>query len=307
MKVEFAKEINRILAKNQIYRNEPMNRHTTFRIGGPADLYVCPKIDQIAEVLKLCKFYQVPFHVIGNGSNLLVGDKGVRGLVIEIGKMAEGVVIEHLDREQAIITVQAGTLLSKTANTVSEAGLSGMEFACGIPGTVGGAIAMNAGAYGGEMKNIVHTVLALTPEGDTKTLAVGDMDFSYRHSVIASHGYIVLEVALLLQKENPELIAHQIECLKKQRSAKQPLEYPSAGSTFKRPPGFFAGQLIMEAGLSGYQVGGAQVAEKHCGFVINRGKATAADICHLIEEVKNEVLLRSGVALETEIKFLGEF
>lgn len=302
MNPTFLESLQKILEKEQYKIEEPMSSHITFRVGGNADCYVKPSIQQLPEVLELCRQYQLPFMVIGNGSNLLVGDKGIRGVVIELGKPASEVRIE----EDKIIA-EAGAMLSAVARQAAKEGLSGMEFASGIPGTIGGAVVMNAGAYGGEMKDIITSVTVLTKEGEKKKLSLEELDLGYRHSCIPKKEYIVLSAELRLISEEKEKIEARMEELKQQRVLKQPLEYPSAGSTFKRPEGYFAGKLIQDAGLRGFQVGGAQVSEKHCGFVINKEHATAADIDGLIKEVQHRVEQQFGVRLETEVKYVGEF
>lgn len=296
------KELETILREDQILQQEPMSRHTTFRAGGPAELFLTPEADQLPGTLNFLRERRVPVTVIGNGSNLLVGDGGIRGVVIEIGRQMDAVSIEG-----DCVTAQAGALLSKVAQEAYRRGLSGMEFAAGIPGTVGGAMVMNAGAYGGEMKDIVSSVKVLTPEGTLKLLEKDEMDFSYRHSCVTERGYLVLEASFALCAKEPELIRRKMDELKQKRISKQPLEYPSAGSTFKRPEGYFAGKLIMDAGLAGFSVGGAQVSEKHCGFVINRDGACAQDILAVIRHVQKTVRERFGVELEPEVKMLGEF
>lgn len=299
---DLKKELEQILAEGQILQNEPLGRHTTFRVGGPADLLVTPDARQLPRVMEILFAHQVPVTVIGNGSNLLVGDRGIRGVVIEIGRqMAEISVVG----EQ--ITAQAGALLSKVANEACKSALSGLEFAAGIPGSTGGAMVMNAGAYGGEMKDVVTQVKVLSKGGGILELDASKLDFSYRHSCVAEKGYLVLEASFRLQKADPADILNRMEELKERRVSKQPLEYPSAGSTFRRPPGHFAGKLIMDAGLAGFSIGGAAVSEKHCGFVINRGNASAADILAVIRHVQKEVREQFGVELETEVKMLGEF
>ncbi len=298
----FSEQLRKILGEEQYSIQEPMSRHITFRVGGPADYYVRPGREQIEPVAALCREFEIPWMVKGNGSNLLVGDKGVRGLVMELGKMAE-----HITVEGTVVRAEAGAMLSAVALQAARQELTGMEFASGIPGSIGGAVVMNAGAYGGEMKQILRKVTVLTPEGQEKELSLAELDLGYRHSCIPENRYIVLEAELELQKGNGEAIRQQMAELKEQRFAKQPLEYPSAGSTFKRPEGYFAGKLIQDAGLRGYQVGGAQVSEKHCGFVINRGQATAGDIRQLIRDVQDRVEARTGVRLEPEVRFTGEF
>lgn len=298
----FYDEITTALPELQVLKDEPMSRHTTFRIGGPADYFVCPDREQIAEVLAVAKKCGMAITVIGNGSNLLVGDKGIRGLVVEIGSAMNQIMV---DKNR--ITAGAGALLSQVAAKAAAAELGGMEFAAGIPGSVGGAVTMNAGAYGGEMKDILRTVTVLTPEGELKTLDVSEMDLSYRHSCVPEQQYIVLEAEIELGYKPEEEIRAQMEELRNKRIEKQPLEYPSAGSTFKRPEGYFAGKLIMDAGLRGYRVGDAQVSEKHCGFVINRKNASAQEVRQLMQDVQDKVKAQFGVMLEPEVKMLGEF
>lgn len=298
----FYDEITTALPELQVLKDEPMSRHTTFRIGGPADYFVCPDREQIAEVLAVAKKCGMAITVIGNGSNLLVGDKGIRGLVVEIGSAMNQITV---DKEH--ITAGAGALLSQVAAKAAAAELGGMEFAAGIPGSVGGAVTMNAGAYGGEMKDILRTVTVLTPEGELKTLDVSEMDLSYRHSCVPEQQYIVLEAEIELGYKPEKEIRAQMEELRNKRIEKQPLEYPSAGSTFKRPEGYFAGKLIMDAGLRGYRVGDAQVSEKHCGFVINRKNASAQEVRQLMQDVQDKVKAQFGVMLEPEVKMLGEF
>ncbi len=302
MDQKFLEQLAEILPEKNIYINEPMNKHTTFRIGGSADVLVTPGVSETAEVLRLCKNHDIPVTIIGNGSNLLVGDQGIRGVVIEFGRPAEEIVIQG---EQMHVT--AGTMLSKAANEAAANGLSGLEFAAGIPGTVGGAVVMNAGAYGGEMKDVIRTVIVLTKEGEKQTLTLEELDLGYRHSCIPENNYIVLAAELSLQKADTEQIRTVMADLRERRVTKQPLEYPSAGSTFKRPEGYFAGKLIQDAGLRGYQVGGAQVSEKHCGFVINKGDATARDVRQLITDVQKKVYEEFHVQIEPEVKMIGEF
>ena len=298
----FYDEITTALPELKVLKDEPMRRHTTFRIGGPADYFVCPGRAQIAEVLAVAKKCGMAITVIGNGSNLLVGDKGIRGLVVEIGSAMNQIMV---DKNR--ITAGSGALLSQVAAKAAAAELGGMEFAAGIPGSVGGAVTMNAGAYGGEMKDILRTVTVLTPEGELKTLDVSEMDLSYRHSCVPEQQYIVLEAEIELGYKPEKEIRAQMEELRNKRIEKQPLEYPSAGSTFKRPEGYFAGKLIMDAGLRGYRVGDAQVSEKHCGFVINRKNASAQEVRQLMQDVQDKVKAQFGVMLEPEVKMLGEF
>ena len=281
---QWLEEIRAALPELVVYQQEPMKKHTTFRVGGPADLYVCPKKQELPVILGLAKKKGHAVTVIGNGSNLLVGDKGIRGLVIEVGAQMNAVEVQG-----NILRAQAGALLSQVAAKAAAAGLGGMEFAAGIPGSIGGAVTMNAGAYGGEMKDVIRQVTVLTPECEQKVLSREELDLSYRHSCIPKNHFLVLEAELSLTPAPEQEIRAKMAELREKRVEKQPLEYPSAGSTFKRPEGYFAGKLIMDAGLRGYAVGDAQVSEKHCGFVINRGNATAAEILQLMKDVIRQV------------------
>lgn len=291
------------LGSDNVRLHEPMKKHTTFRIGGPADYYLCPhSTEEMQKILQICRENNIEFFILGNGSNLLVSDKGYRGVVIQLWKN-----FSDIETEDNTITVKAGALLSKVAAEALEESLTGMEFASGIPGTMGGAVMMNAGAYGGEMKDIIREVTVLTREGELLTLSKEEMNFGYRTSVVKEKGYVVISAELQLRKGDREEIRKVMDELKERRVTKQPLDMPSAGSTFKRPEGYFAGKLIMDAGLRGFSVGGAQISEKHCGFVVNKGDATAADVLGLIGEVQKRVQEKFGVALEPEVKFLGEF
>lgn len=291
------------LGSDNVRLHEPMKKHTTFRIGGPADYYLCPhSTEELQKILQICRENKLEFFILGNGSNLLVSDKGYRGAVIQLWKN-----FSDIETEDNTITVKAGALLSKVAAEALEESLTGMEFASGIPGTMGGAVMMNAGAYGGEMKDIIKEVTVLTREGELLTLSKEEMNFGYRTSVVKEKGYVVISAVLQLRKGDREEIRRVMDELKERRVTKQPLDMPSAGSTFKRPEGYFAGKLIMDAGLRGFSVGGAQISEKHCGFVVNKGDATAADVLGLIGEVQKRVQEKFGVALEPEVKFLGEF
>lgn len=299
----FYNKLAAIVRDEQVLRDEPMQKHTTFRVGGPADYFVMPEtIEQVQKVVKLCKEEEIPYYIVGNGSNLLVSDKGYRGVIIQIGKR-----FGQIEVKENQITAQAGALLSAVANRALEAGLAGFEFAAGIPGSLGGACVMNAGAYGGEMKDVLLSVTVLTPEGEVLTIPREELELGYRTSIIEKKHYLVLEAVIELQKGDPEEIKAVMDDLRQRRIDKQPLEYPSAGSTFKRPEGYFAGKLIQDAGLKGFQVGGAQVSEKHAGFVINKNHATASDIYELMRQVSEKVEEESGVRLEPEVKRLGEF
>lgn len=302
MNSAFLEALQKILKKEQYEIDEPMSSHITFRVGGTADYYLKPSAEQLPAVINLCREFQEPWMIIGNGSNLLVGDKGIRGVVIEMGKNADEIIIDG-----NTITAEAGAMLAAVARKAAQKGLAGMEFASGIPGTIGGAVVMNAGAYGGEMKDIIKSVTVLTKTGEKSVLSKEELQLSYRHSCIPEAEYIVLKVELELAAEEAEDIEARMAELRKQRVQKQPLEYPSAGSTFKRPEGKFAGKLIQDAGLRGFQVGGAQVSEKHCGFVVNKDHATALDISRLIKEVQDKVEQEHGVRMETEVKYIGEF
>ena len=302
MNQNFYDKLNNVIAKDSILTDEPMSRHTTFRVGGPADFFVTPNAkDEVRDVIRICKEAGMPYYIIGNGSNLLVSDAGYRGVIVQIYKEMNEVKVEG-----DLVKAQAGALLSGIAAKALGAELSGFEFASGIPGTIGGACVMNAGAYGGEMKDVLESVTVLTGEGKIIELGRNELELGYRTSVIAKKGYIVLGAVLKLERGDGEKIKTYMDELKEKRVTKQPLEYPSAGSTFKRPEGYFAGKLIEDAGLRGFQVGGAQVSEKHCGFVINRDHATAADIMELMRQVQIRVKENSGVDLEPEVKRLGD-
>ena len=295
--------IRTIVPEERLLFHEPMSRHTTFRVGGEAEcMAVVETKEELSQLISYLGRIEQDYFVLGNGSNLLVGDKGYRGIIVKLGPRLSAVGVEKNH-----IAAGAGALLSKVAFAARDAGLSGLEFAAGIPGSIGGAIVMNAGAYGGEMKQVVQMVRVIDKEGEILTLDNDTMEFGYRTSIIRDRPFIVLGVVLKLTPGNKEEISARMEELMKQRESRQPLEYPSAGSTFKRPEGYYAWKLIMDAGLRGYRIGGAQVSEKHCGFVINRGGASAADIREVIEEVQERVKDRFHVRLEREVIFLGDF
>lgn len=303
MNSEIRKMFCDLLGEDRVFTEEAMSQHTTFKIGGPADYFLMPdKGEDVGRVIKICKEKEIPYFILGNGSNLLVGDGGYRGAVIQIYRNMSSVTVEGNE-----ITAQAGALLSAVAAAAKNASLTGFEFAGGIPGTIGGAVVMNAGAYGGEMKDVLTEVTVMNAEGDIFTLPTEELELGYRTSIIKTAGYIVLEAKIRLKEGDPEVIRETMKDLTIRRTTKQPLEYPSAGSTFKRPEGYFAGKLIMDSGLAGYQVGGAQVSEKHCGFVVNAGGATARDVRTLMDNVRDIVYKKYGVTLEPEVKFLGEF
>lgn len=295
--------IRTIVPEERLLFHEPMSRHTTFRVGGEAEcVAVVETKEELSQLVSYLGRIEQDYFVLGNGSNLLVGDKGYRGIILKLGPRLSAVGVEKNH-----IAAGAGALLSRVASVARDAGLGGLEFAAGIPGSIGGAIVMNAGAYGGEMKQVVQMVRVMDKEGEILTLDNDTMEFGYRTSIIRDRPFIVLGVVLKLTPGNKEEISAKMEELMKQRKSKQPLEYPSAGSTFKRPEGYYAGKLIMDAGLRGYRIGGAQVSEKHCGFVVNAGGASAADIREVIEEVQERVKERFHVRLEPEVIFLGDF
>ena len=289
--------------EEDILTEEPMSRHTTFRIGGEAACFI--RISSEEQLRRLIPYFEnvgIEYFVLGKGSNLLVGDKGYPGVILQISDACQ-----QIEAEENRLQVQAGAALSKVALFAMERGLEGLEFAAGIPGTVGGGVVMNAGAYGGEMKQVVESVRVLSSEGEILTLDNDTMEFGYRTSIIRNRNFTVLSVTFRLREGNREEIRARIEDFQKRRMEKQPLNYPSAGSTFKRPEGYFAGKLIMDAGLRGFQIGDARVSDKHCGFVVNVGKATARDVTDVIEEVQERVRERFGVSLEREVIYLGKF
>ncbi len=293
--------LQKLVGTEQVWAQEPMKKHTTFRVGGCARYLVEPgDVQQLSAVVNACREQKVPYYVVGNGSNLLVSDAGYNGVIIHLFKN-----MSEIRTEGNHMILQAGALLARAARTACREGLSGLEFASGIPGTVGGALVMNAGAYGGEMKDVVSRVTVLTSEGEPREYTKEQMAFGYRRSRLTEEAGIVLETEFTLHLGRTEEIQARMEELKEKRVLKQPLEYASAGSTFKRPEGHFAGKLIEDAGLRGFRIGDAQVSEKHCGFVINRGNASASEIAEVIRQVQDRVYAHSGVRLQTEVKFLG--
>lgn len=287
----------------KIYENEPMHRHTTFRVGGPAWRYIeVNNIEELQSVTQTLSENGKAYMILGNGSNLLVSDEGIDMAVISL----EG-EFKTIQLEENTITAGAGMLLSQVAAKALEDGLTGMEFAAGIPGTIGGAMVMNAGAYGGEMKDIVTSVLVMDETGKFLELETAELELGYRDSIFKRQNYIVLKVQVTLEKGLKESIKARMDELAQMRRDKQPLEYASAGSTFKRPEGYFAGKLIEDAGLKGFSIGDACVSEKHSGFVVNKGNATASDIYQVIKDTQDKVLKNSGVKLETEVILLGNF
>lgn len=282
---------------------EPMSQHTSFKVGGPADVFFEPdSIDELKKSISFIRQYNLPYHVIGNGTNLLVGDKGIRGAIVKVGENFSKVEISGAE-----VMAECGVLLSTLSKTVARNNLTGLEFASGIPGYLGGAVAMNAGAYGGEMKDVIQWVEVLDENLELRRYTNTEMQFGYRRSIVEPRGLIVTSCMMKLKQGDPEQISSIMADLTQKRKTKQPLHLPSAGSTFKRPEGFFAGKLIEDAGLRGFGIGGAQVSELHCGFVVNNDNATAKDVYDLIKHIQQTVYNQFGVRLETEVKILGEF
>lgn len=281
-----------------------MKDHTTFRIGGPADYFVMPESkEEIQSVLQLCKKEEVPYYVVGNGSNLLVSDEGFRGVILQIGKGMDQISFEEDGRVRAL----SGVMLSRLAQEIAEHELTGFEFASGIPGSLGGAVAMNAGAYGSEMKDVIVEATVVDDHSEIKVLSKEELNLSYRKSIVQTEGYIVVDAVFALLPGKKEEILEKMSELNQKRRDKQPLNFPSAGSTFKRPEGYFAGKLIEDAGLRGFRVGGAAVSNKHCGFVVNEENATAKDVRELIRQVDIRVFEQFGVHLEPEVRMIGQF
>lgn len=308
-KQKLCQRLSGILQPEQILVNENMSAHTTFRVGGAADIFVeiktCGELEKVLEVLRSEGISEPgrDYCLLGNGSNVLVSDSGIRGIVLHLSREYGNITLDRTDN--TVLVCEAGATLAAIAHKAYECGLTGFEFAAGIPGSLGGAIVMNAGAYDGEMRHVVKRVRLMTPDGAVVVKSADGMQFSYRHSILKEEPLIVLDAAIALAPGSREEIRARMEELAARRRDKQPLEYPSAGSTFKRPAGHFAARLIDDAGLRGYSVGGAQVSEKHCGFVVNRGNATADDIRTLIREVQRRVEQASQVTLEPEVILLG--
>lgn len=299
---EFLTTLDINVAKQHLYISEPMSRHTTFKIGGPADILVTPtSVAEVAFIIQTAKHYDINVTILGNGSNVLVLDKGIRGMVLKIGKEMSD--IKHCGNK---IMAGAGALLADVSQYAAVHALAGMEFAVGIPGSLGGAVFMNAGAYDGEMSHIVSGATGVCPDGTIKRLNYEDINFGYRHSAFQDNRCVICEVELTLEAGEHSMIHRRMNDFTSKRETKQPLEMPSAGSTFKRPPGYFAGTLIEQTGLKGLKIGGAQVSVKHAGFVVNAGGATAQDVLNLIKEVQNRVYEKFGVSLQPEVRILGE-
>lgn len=322
MKEKFYNRLVELVSMECVQIDEMLAKYTTFRIGGPADYLVTVNdARQLGDVICLCNECEMPYYIIGKGSNLLVSDSGYRGVVIRLGKGKGVCRIEEEDsqferylkmsgltkEDTAIYRCQAGVSLIAFALEVCRAGYTGFEFATGIPGTLGGAVAMNAGAYHGEIKQVILEATAVDNEGKVHVYSKDELDMGYRKCLIQENHSVVTEAVFAFTKGQAEVIMAKVKELGMLRTQKQPLEYPSAGSTFRRPENNYAGALIEQAGLRGYQIGGAQVAEKHCGFVINKENATAADVMKLIKEIQDRVKQKSGIQLETEVKFLGSF
>lgn len=295
----FDDEIKKAAAGAKLLKDEPMSKHTSFEIGGPADYFVSVNsIEQIQRIVALCKKTKTPLYVLGCGSDLLVSDAGPCGVVLHFGKDFSKINIDG-----NILSAQAGATNKEVAQAACNAGLSGYEFASGIPGSIGGAAIMNAGAYDGEFKNVAFSITCLTPECEVVEIPADQADLSYRHSMMSDKKYLVLEVKLCLHASKPSDIQACMDDLQQRRESKQPLDMPSAGSTFKRPQGYYAGPLIQESGMQGASVGGAQVSKKHAGFIVNTGNATAADVLSLIREVQEAVFKYAGVHLEPEVRY----
>lgn len=298
---DFVAKLSEFIKEENMELNAPMKNYTSFKVGGNVDLLVKPEnYEEVNKIIRLCKENNIVYYILGNGSNLLVKDGGLRGVAIKLSKL------NKIDIKGEELTVQSGAAIGDASIASRDASLTGLEFACGIPGTVGGAIAMNAGAYNGEISDIIDTVLVIDNNGDIIRLNKEQLQLGYRSSIILKCNYIVLEATFKLQKGDYDKISGRIEDLMRRRREKQPLEYPSAGSTFKRPEGHFAAKLIEDSGLKGVQMGGAQVSEKHSGFIINKDKATAEDILNLIHFVQKTVKSKFDVDLDTEVRIIGE-
>ncbi|CUN68906.1 UDP-N-acetylmuramate dehydrogenase [Clostridium disporicum] len=287
--------------ENDIKIDEKLSSYVNFKVGGPADILLIPKSkEQVIKSVEVCKENKIPFYLIGNGSNILVRDGGFRGVVISLKEV--NTIIVDGDKIEA----ECGAMLKAVSDKAMENSLTGFEFACGIPGTIGGAVFMNAGAYDGEIAHVIESAEIIDEECNIVRLSNKDLDFGYRSSIVMKKGYTVLSAVFKLEKGQVKTIKELVDDLTNKRESKQPLEYPSAGSTFKRPTGYFAGKLIQDAGLKGYSIGGASVSEKHSGFVINKGNATAKDITDLIKYIQDEVKRQFGVELHPEVRIIGE-
>lgn len=299
--IEFTTQLKSILSDNDIETNVPMKKHTSFKVGGPVDILVTPyTYEQVRDVINLCKRYNVLYYILGNGSNLLVKDGGIRGVAIKLCRL------NKIRVEGEYIITESGASLSATSIEAMKNSLSGLEFACGIPGSIGGAVTMNAGAYNGEISQVIESALVIDNNYNIIKISKEQLELGYRSSSILKYGYIVLEVTFKLNKGDYNKIKERVQDLTRRRKEKQPLEYPSAGSTFKRPEGYFAPKLIEDTGLKGLSVGGAEVSQKHSGFIINKGNATAKDILELISLVQEKVKGKYQIELNTEVIIIGE-
>ncbi|MDO4854859.1 MAG: UDP-N-acetylmuramate dehydrogenase [Coriobacteriia bacterium] len=298
---QLADQLSRIVGAPNLLLDEPLSKHTTFKIGGPADALVLPtSVEQVQQVIEARKEAQVPLRFMGLGSNILVSDVGVRGVIVKFAENFASVLVEGTR-----IVAQAGASNEQVAKAAQAHGLAGYEFASGIPGSIGGAAIMNAGAYDGEFSKVAVGLSCLSPEGKLVQVTAEQAQWSYRHSMMMDKGYVVLEATLELTHDDKDAIQARMDDLRERRESKQPLEMPSAGSTFKRPEGYFAGKLIQDAGLKGYTVGGAQISTKHSGFVVNTGKASAADVVQLIQDVHDRIFEKEGVHMEPEVRMWG--
>lgn len=299
--IDINKKLEGILDKEEIKNSVLMKNYTSFRVGGPADVFVTPNTyEKIRDVIKICKQHDIPYFILGNGSNLLVKDGGIRGVVISFSKLND------ISVEGEMVIAESGAILARVANMALKNNLSGLEFAHGIPGSIGGAVAMNAGAYNGEICQVIESATIIDTEGNIRQISKDDMELSYRNSAILKNEYVVLKAIFKLQQGEHEAIKGRMDDLMKRRKEKQPLEYPSAGSTFKRPEGYFAAKLIEDSNLKGVNVGDAEVSIKHSGFIINKGSASAKDILDLIDIVKEKVNEEFKVKLSTEVRIVGE-
>lgn len=299
--LDFGFKLKHLIGKDKVLLNEPMKYHTSFKVGGPVDVMVMPEsYEVLQQVIKVCMNERVPFYVIGNGSNLLVKDKGIRGVIVKITRL------DKITIEDKKLVSQSGALIADVSQRALEANLTGFEFACGIPGCVGGAVAMNAGAYISEIANVIESALIIDNSGEIRRLSKDELELGYRSSAVLKYGYTVLEASFNLQKGDYSTIKEKIDDLQRRRREKQPLEYPSAGSTFKRPEGYFAGKLIEDCRLKGTSIGGAEVSQKHSGFIINKDNAKAKDIIELIAYVQKIVFEKFGVELHPEVRIIGE-
>lgn len=298
---DFSQKLTNILDKKDIEIDALMKNHTSFKVGGPVDILVNPeKFQQIIDLIKICKENNVPYFIIGNGTNLLVKDGGIRGAVIKLCKLDE------IRLQDERIIAKCGATLRDVSDFALENNLTGFEFACGIPGSIGGAVAMNAGAYNGEISHVIESAKVIDSDGNIRILNKDELELGYRTSSVLKNRYTVLEVNLKLEKGEHQKIKDRMEELEKKRTEKQPLEHPSAGSTFKRPEGYFAAKLIEDSGLKGMRIGDAEVSEKHSGFIINKGNATAKDILDLIKLVQDKVKEKFNLDLYTEVRIIGE-